>query len=268
MAMRPIFVFLAIFASGIGLQPSFSKANDETASTVSGRVTDHSGRPLPGTEVSLSCDGHFVSRSLTNSRGAYLFKAVAPGDCVVSANLKGFLPSTDHIYIGPREEAVLDLGLEVGAFAPADCTMEVSGIVRQRNGGAIADATVTFANAFNRQYVKQYRTDGQGRFRLEVSEYGQYFVYGNKPGFEIALSSLIFSPKSPRSDICRVEQKMSLVLNPLAISKLNHISSTPLLGNHRPTRSGRDFQLQQPADGDGHRIQRSQRDYRSRCGGL
>lgn len=80
-----------------------------------GKVTDVTGRPVPGARVSIT--GPVLTQpqtTVTSALGVYQFAQVPPGTYTVSFTMPGFFPLTrEGVVIGPGAHVALDVALAV-----------------------------------------------------------------------------------------------------------------------------------------------------------
>jgi hypothetical protein len=99
-------------------------AQQPITGSISGRVTDESGAPLPGAAATLT-SGQGSSVHVTDRAGRFLAPYLTPGTYTVRVDLEGFGPVERHnveVRLGQRVE--LSFSLPVGTFADA---IEVKG---------------------------------------------------------------------------------------------------------------------------------------------
>jgi vitamin B12 transporter len=68
----------------------------QTNSSITGRVSDEHGASIPGAEVSLRSRGNSQTLAITDDKGAYFFKNIAPGDYVLEIKKTGFAIFTSN----------------------------------------------------------------------------------------------------------------------------------------------------------------------------
>lgn len=108
--------------------------------TISGRITDPSGQPLSGVQVTV--EGSSLS-ALSNAQGLYQITGVAPGDVLVRATALGYGSAQQAVTVPADETATADFALEIAAI-------DLEGIVAVGYGtqqrvnltGAVASARV------------------------------------------------------------------------------------------------------------------------------
>jgi iron complex outermembrane recepter protein len=87
------------------------------AGTVSGRVFDQSGLPVPGATVTLlTADRRAVQATQTALDGSFLFDGVPQGALVVSVQLAGFLTTEVPVAASPAGRGPLSVVLPVAGF--------------------------------------------------------------------------------------------------------------------------------------------------------
>ena len=94
----------------------FTMAQDDTAATVVGQVTDSAGSAVPNATVVVANISTGQSRSVqTNSDGLYTVYPLIPGDYTVSVEQPGFKRSVVSVTLSTRDRRPVDVMLEVGA---------------------------------------------------------------------------------------------------------------------------------------------------------
>jgi len=87
-----------------------------TNGTLRGVVKDPRGGLVPNAAVTLSSvDRGDERQTKTNSEGAYIFTAVAPGKFTLKVEAANFKTTSSDVSVAPSESVTLDVGLEVGA---------------------------------------------------------------------------------------------------------------------------------------------------------
>ncbi len=70
-----------------------AQADDATASTIHGHITDPSGALIPGAKISVTTlDGKRVAAATADSTGGYAIRGLKPGSYIVMATFNGFAP--------------------------------------------------------------------------------------------------------------------------------------------------------------------------------
>jgi hypothetical protein len=148
---------------------------------VSGRVTDWWTCPLPGATVRVMSVGKEVASVRTDEEGGYRLSLPAEmgGQLRAVASAPGFAEAESPMFLF-RGRNLWDVGLPIGI--EHDTPVRVTGIVRDQSGAPIRAASVTVQDAFTSGRMRQVRTDGKGRFTIEVYQPGQYVVHATAPG--------------------------------------------------------------------------------------
>jgi len=82
--------------------------------TLRGRVTDPTGAVIPNATVTATNSTAQKSTAVSDSRGAYEIKRLAPGNYTVTTTAKGFALSTEqNVTISPGQVQQFDIGLEI-----------------------------------------------------------------------------------------------------------------------------------------------------------
>lgn len=133
----------------------------QTASQLSGSVTDASGAVIPGATVTITDAATGFHRVLTtNSAGSYAAGAMPAGVYDITVTAKGFKVFAVHAYtLRPAEQAQVNAALQVGSVSS---TVEV-------NGNAIAQVQLENAavtNTINGKQVAQLALNGRNFVQL------------------------------------------------------------------------------------------------------
>lgn len=143
--------------------------------TVSGRVTDADGHPLPGVRLAFQeREGHDTFSCATDGAGAFECR-VSPGELDLTSRLAGFAPDLRRI----------DVPAAASVFAPLDIVLGrghfVGGRVIDDLGSPVANAELWFECGMNRGVGEKVRTDATGRFRAEGLPDGRLTVLISGP---------------------------------------------------------------------------------------
>lgn len=80
--------------------------------TATGRVTSTDGEGLPGATVSLSGQGSGIT-AITNERGQWTIRGLAPGDYTMAVTLEGFATQQRPIMIAASETVSVETLLKL-----------------------------------------------------------------------------------------------------------------------------------------------------------
>lgn len=162
---------------------------------ITGVVTDLLGRGLSRAQLSLyllspgldQWKADRTMRQVSDDEGNYLIEGIPPGTYMVRAWVEGFVPSRVwevHVLSGERRS--VDLALPAGNPGDAPRVRHIlSGRVHNTDGHPLAGVRLSFRDAFNGGIRLQSRTDGNGRFSMDVFHCGIYIISAFKPGFEL-----------------------------------------------------------------------------------
>ena len=82
--------------------------------TLHGKVTDPTGAMIPNASVTATNSGGQKSSAVTDNRGAYEIKGLAPGSYTVTTSAPGFEPSSEqNVTVPPGQVQQFDIGLEI-----------------------------------------------------------------------------------------------------------------------------------------------------------
>jgi hypothetical protein len=130
---------LALLGAGTAasfMVPSVASAQDYTSGSVTGRVTDNTGRPVSGATIALRSAAVGQTRTLTSgANGQFSATGLAPGDYEVSASANGFAPFSGTINVAPARANEIEVNL-VAATASREIIVTGSRIRQVQSQGA------------------------------------------------------------------------------------------------------------------------------------
>jgi len=133
--MKSLFVVTALVVSMQALAQ-----NPAPLGTITAKVTDQSGNPIPGVTVSSYGPSGLIVTGLTDAKGSVVLR-VAPGTNGVTASLLGFLSQSAQVTVKSSEDASLALTLRIAPQAVPPSPFE-----RDRDVALQADAVTTQGN--------------------------------------------------------------------------------------------------------------------------
>jgi len=109
-------------ASGLDLpalknDTELASAKDETLAGVSGRITDRSGATIAGVSVSLRDAAGKTRQTTAGADGSFHLTELPAGQYELTATASGFKTSKQSVELKPRQRAVLQPMLDVGAVS-------------------------------------------------------------------------------------------------------------------------------------------------------
>ncbi len=111
---RLLFVFVAV-ALCLGLS-TIAFAQEETAATVTGQVTDSTGAIIPNAVVVITNTSTGVERRLeTNSDGFYSATTLTPGEYTITVEQPNFKRQVQNVTLSARDRRLVNISLEPGA---------------------------------------------------------------------------------------------------------------------------------------------------------
>src|SRR5262249_10930490 len=114
---------------------------------IHGTVTDTTGAPLPGVQVTLAGSNSFQRSTLTSEKGEFWFRDIGPGRYEVTASLSGFQSRQTTTFVSADFTRELTLMLTVGSLAE---TVTVTGASPRVQSRALAAVGVgTYRQPFN-----------------------------------------------------------------------------------------------------------------------
>ena len=117
--MKKVKVFFVFLVALLLLPGLSSRAFSEGGTDVVGTVLDAQGNPVKGVEISVQdADGKVVAQAVTNDKGGYIMKGLAPGQYNLALNplATGFQGETVATSLGSEG---LTVNWTVSAAAPA-----------------------------------------------------------------------------------------------------------------------------------------------------
>lgn len=134
------------------------------------------GLAIEGVIVSVMAGGG-TRTSVTDMNGRYLVDELQPGAAFLAASHGSFMPERVLLgLLGEGETVTRDLVLKPG--------VPVVGIVRNRSGVTVADATVRATIEYRRELVMDVRSDLSGRFSAESFATGiTYRFHAEHPSY-------------------------------------------------------------------------------------
>jgi len=152
--------------------------------SISGRVLDSDGEPVPGAGVALYTSSNILRHDdplPVDENGAFTLDATPFTPCRVRAKAPGFPPSLSSL-IQLQDEPVSDVEIILKSG------VEVSGIVLDDQGKAIQGALVNATKFYSLVYIHTEKlanmaTDAAGRFRLTDLPLDKITLTAEKGGF-------------------------------------------------------------------------------------
>ena len=178
-----------LFALILCASSAFAQDGDDAR--VRGRITNLSGFPAAEADVSFyKLEGIFgispteklIRRVTTDKEGNYACEKLPWGQYRVDISAKFGGTEIWRFYLWRQADRVLDIGVPVG-YTHAFSERKVSGVVRQANGSAASNVTVTKRSAYEESDWEQARTDNTGKYEFKEIQPGDYVLYFTKQGF-------------------------------------------------------------------------------------
>ena len=131
----------AAVAVALSLLVAATGAAQTAGGTITGRVLDASGLPLPGTTVTLR--GTDVTQNFTTTEeGRYRFLDLAPGSYKVTVTLEGFATAVhDNVALNPGQTVDLRMTLQISAVKETINVTAPSPIVDAKQTGTATNVT-------------------------------------------------------------------------------------------------------------------------------
>src|ERR1044071_3898162 len=141
----------------------------EFRATLTGRVLDSGGSPVPNAQVRITNTATRASRDVaTDARGDYVAPLLGPGEYSVRAQAEGFKAAVrEGFELTVGQTATLDLKLELGSVQSSVVVTAESPLVEDANGdrGGLIDE----------QSVKEYPLNSRNPFMLAMLAPGVNF---------------------------------------------------------------------------------------------
>ena len=151
-------------------------------SGVRGRVTDLTGLPIAGCEVTLRSKAGAEQLTHTNSDGIYVLQTSAAGGTLTFRSA-GFKMEVVEYSTPSDRETVIDIGLEPGQLGPLP-GLVVRGQVTSMDRHPLGDVSIRLTNIFNSRVSGSALTSESGSFVVELKLPGLYSLVMTKPGFQ------------------------------------------------------------------------------------
>jgi len=160
---------------------------------VRGTVREPDRRPVPRAVLTLiDPTGRQVARADADAEGRWVLAAAAQGAHVLIAAAPGHQPQAVSIAVGRRP---VELDVVLGG------TGRISGVVRDPEGGAVSEATVTLTDAYG-EVAAVTRTDSAGHYALRDLVSGGYTLTVHAAAFRPAALAVTVDPSVPtRQDV-------------------------------------------------------------------
>jgi hypothetical protein len=181
---------------------TLSDAGITQSPSISGRVVDAAGSPVPGVFVTTTEEsGASPTRVTTERDGTYQFAALTDGTYQIDFELTGFdLMRRNHIRVRAGATAIGDATLYVSAVCECvnvrlDATLrERSGLVRDESGGPLALARLQIVTPASSPMAY---TDSEGRFRVRVPVSESWPLTASATGFIAATQQVSGAVEGP-----------------------------------------------------------------------
>src|SRR6478736_6267709 len=113
-----MFKLLPIAALSLALALAADASAQTTTGTISGRVADSQGLPLPGVTVTASSSNlQGVRTVVTSANGDYSFTGLPSGTYKVTYELSGFETTSKSMDLAPTQTLPVDVTLGVGGVS-------------------------------------------------------------------------------------------------------------------------------------------------------
>lgn len=131
---------LPLLIGGIGLCLSTLLFAQEYRATITGKVTDPSGSPIPNADVTVTGIGtNFVTTSKTDPSGNYSVPFLSPGGYTVKISASGFITGVrDNIQAHAGDKVQVDMGLQLGQTTQSVTVSALERHSRRPCGTAVA----------------------------------------------------------------------------------------------------------------------------------
>jgi len=173
----------------IGAAIAMSDAGITQSPSVSGRVVDAAGWPVPGAFVTISEEsGGRPIRATTGRDGTYQFAALPDGTYRIYFSLTGFdLMRRNHLPVRSAAAVVVqDVTLYVSGLCecvnvrPPATLRERPGLVTDESGRPLALARLQIVSPASTEWAY---TDSEGRFRVRVPVDDKWLLTASASGF-------------------------------------------------------------------------------------
>jgi protocatechuate 3,4-dioxygenase beta subunit len=147
--------------------------------SISGRVLDEAGEPLPGVEVTIDGAKGYQARSTTNTDGVFVASALAAGSYTLAATKTGY---TFAAADGSAHVEIADGSVGAKDFRAFPTGRLISGTIRDERGAPMVGVPVGLAGATDQ---RDGVTSSNGRYVFSGVDDGKYVVLPHQPGHHI-----------------------------------------------------------------------------------
>lgn len=189
MIVRPRVIRFLSLAIGAAAIATISDAGITQSPSISGRVADAAGTPIPGVAVTTTEErGGSPALETTGSGGTYQFKGLADGTYRIDFEVQWYdVLRRNHVRVRANSPAVVDATL---ALSPIDCecvnvvprtrVRERVGQVADESGRALPHARLQIVSP---AYKEVAHADREGRFRVRVPVSESWPLTASDSGF-------------------------------------------------------------------------------------
>lgn len=151
--LRSMFIALAFCLALSGM----AAAQEETAATITGQVTDSTGAALPdATVVVTNKSTNFERRVQTSSEGTYTITPLPPGTYTLTVEQTNFKKYVQDVVLNAKDRRPVDVVLEAGLTTEVvNVTSDLQGVQDSPTGqGVVNDRQVRELPLVNRDFLK------------------------------------------------------------------------------------------------------------------
>lgn len=155
---------------------------------ISGSVTNESGAPIADVrlEATKLTPPHFSKRAQTDSEGLYTLGRLLPGQYVIKAFSKEYVPEFYQNAYSNDEATIITIA-ENDSLTGFDFEFEtgaqISGTVKDDTDQPIENALITFYSPLEPRYRAHAISDENGNYTLNGLRPGDYIAFANKQGY-------------------------------------------------------------------------------------
>jgi hypothetical protein len=136
---------------------SVARAQEETAATITGQVTDSTGAVIPNATVIVTNKDTAVERRVqTTDEGQYIISPLVPGDYTVSVEQPSFKRYVQNLTLNAKDRRPVDIVLEAGSPSETVTVVDEAPLIQESptGQGLISGTQVIELPLNNRNFLK------------------------------------------------------------------------------------------------------------------
>ena len=189
--MKVLIAFFCVYLVVTSVNVTYGQKSE--MKKLQGKVVDLLGAPIEGAEVEiLIAESDAKLKTTTDKSGRYEFYKIPYGNFTITARAKGFRQESYESSVFEGEPKQFDFGLEMGSLSDYP-SFEIEGIIT-KNNLPVENATVAIVNVFNYRIAEKTTTNHDERYKITVTNPGQYVVYAFGTKLTASASAIYLAP--------------------------------------------------------------------------